>query len=45
LKVDYIYVGQADRDAFGEAARKFVNRPDLFGRVFANEAAEIFVVL
>lgn len=44
LNVDYLYVGQVEREAFGEGAKKFTDRPDLFGRVFANDAAEIFVV-
>jgi uncharacterized membrane protein len=45
LKIDYIFVGRVERDAFGATANKFADRPDLFGRVFANEAADVFVVL
>jgi hypothetical protein len=45
LKVEYIFVGRVEREAFGATVQKFADRPDLFGRVFANEAADVFVVL
>lgn len=45
LKIDYIFVGRVEREAFGTAAQKFSDRPDLFGRVFSNDAADVFVVL
>ena len=44
LHLDYIYVGRVERDAFGAAIRKFADRPDLFGTVFSNDDASVFVV-
>lgn len=44
LKIDYIYVGAVERDAFGASIDKFTNRPDLFGRVFANDTAAVYAV-
>lgn len=44
LDIDFIYVGRVERDAFGAAADKFAGRADLFGRVFANDEAAVYVV-
>jgi uncharacterized membrane protein len=42
LGIEYLYVGDVERAAFGEGAAKFANHPDLFRRVFANGAVQIY---
>ncbi len=44
LRVDYLYVGRVEREAFGVSLRAFDDRPDLFGRDFANEEARVYSV-
>jgi hypothetical protein len=45
LGIEYLYVGDVERAAFGEGAAKFANHPDLFRRVFANGAVQIYQVV
>jgi hypothetical protein len=44
LKIDYLYVGRVEREAFGPGAAKFSAHPDRFGRVFANDEAAVYVL-
>ncbi|MFL6281409.1 MAG: hypothetical protein ACJ731_14935, partial [Vicinamibacterales bacterium] len=42
LRVDYVYVGPAEREAFGDAVEAFDERPDLFAKVFENNDASVY---
>ncbi len=42
LRVDYVYVGRAEREAFGDAVDAFDERPDLFAKVFENDEASVY---
>ena len=44
LRIDYLYVGQVERDAFGAALAVLDARPDLFARDFQNGAAAVYAV-
>jgi hypothetical protein len=44
LRIDYLYVGRVEREAFGEALRIFDARGDLFERVFGNAGTSIYRV-
>jgi uncharacterized membrane protein len=44
LHIDYVYVGQVERDAFGPALAALDARPDLFARDFQNGAAAVYAV-
>ena len=45
LGIDYLYVGDVERAAYGEGAEKFARHPDLFRGVFDNGAVQIYEVL
>jgi uncharacterized membrane protein len=45
LGIDYLYVGDVERTAYGEGAEKFARAPDRFRRVFTNAAVQIYEVL
>ena len=45
LGIEYLYVGDVERAAYGEGAAKFGRHPDLFRRVFANGAVQIYQVV
>ena len=44
LRIGYLYVGRAEREAFGDALQAFDARPDLFLRAFANDEASVYQV-
>ncbi len=44
LKIDYLYVGVAEREAYPEGTAKFAAHPEHFGRVFANDQITIYVL-
>ena len=44
LRVDYLYVGRVERDAFGDAIAALDRRPDLFAVVFRNTEAAVYAV-
>lgn len=44
LGAEYLYVGRVEREAFGARADKFASHGSLFGRVFANDDASVYVV-
>lgn len=44
LGVDYIYVGRVERDAFPAGSEKFDTHPAVFGRVFSNDDASVYVL-
>ena len=45
LGIDYLYVGDVERAAYGAGAEKFGRDPDRFRRVFGNAAVQIYEVL
>ena len=45
LGIDYLYVGDVERAAYGEGAEKFARHPARFKRVFGNAAVQIYEVL
>jgi hypothetical protein len=45
LGIDYLYVGDVERAAYGEGAEKFARHPTRFKRVFGNAAVQIYEVL
>jgi hypothetical protein len=44
LRVDYLYVGRVEHEAFGPALLKFDERPDLFYPAFRNQEVAIYAV-
>jgi hypothetical protein len=44
LRIDYLYVDQADAAAYPDGVRKFDERQDLFERVFADDDVRIYRV-
>ena len=44
LHIDYLYVGDVERQAFGAALDKFDAHPELFARDFANRRATVYAV-
>ena len=44
LRLDYIYAGRVEQQAFSNAVRTFNSRPDLFERVFGNAEASVYRV-
>jgi hypothetical protein len=44
LRIDYLYVGPAEREAFGASLAALDARPDLFARYFQNAAAAVYAV-
>ena len=45
LGIDYLYVGDVERAAYGEGAEKFGRHPARFRRVFGNAGVQIYQVL
>ena len=45
LGIEYLYVGDVERAAYGEGATKFERQPERFKRVFGNSAVQIYQVL
>ena len=45
LGIDYLYVGDVERKAYGDGAAKFGRHPTRFKRVFGNSAVDIYEVL
>jgi uncharacterized membrane protein len=45
LGIDYLYVGDVERAAYGVGAEKFGHHPKRFKRVFGNASVEIYEVL
>jgi hypothetical protein len=44
LKIDYVYVGGVEHDAFSGSADRFDSRPDLFPRVYRRAGVSIYAV-
>ncbi len=44
LRIDYLYVGDVERNAYGAALEKFDAHPELFSRDFRNSAAAVYAV-
>lgn len=44
LKIDYLYVGRVEREAFAAGTAKFGAHPERFGRVFSNDEAAVYVI-
>jgi hypothetical protein len=42
MGIDFLYVGAAERLAYADGVRKFVERPDLFSEVFSNADVAVY---
>ncbi len=44
LKIDYLYVGRVEREAYAAGTAKFAAHPEHFGRVFSNDEVTVYVL-
>jgi hypothetical protein len=44
MKIDYVYVGEVERGAFGGNVEKFDTRPDLFSRAYQRGGVVVYAV-
>ena len=44
LKIDYLYVGRVEREAYATGTAKFMAHPGHFGRVFSNDEVAVYVL-
>ncbi len=44
LKIDYLYVGRVEREAYPAGTAKFAAHPGHFGRVFSNDEVAVYVL-
>ena len=44
LKIDYLYVGRVEREAYPAGTAKFTEHPEHFGRVFSNDEVAVYVL-
>ena len=44
LKIDYLYVGRVEREAYPAGTAKFTAHPEHFGRVFSNDEVAVYVL-